>query len=266
MPFSWNIESSVNTVAFGDDSLDKEVQVAYNISNNDYNITVMTENCTSVVSTNIISVNTTKVSSPTHIMLNVGANINLTAVAGSTVWTTPDTANLDLAYIDFGVRLDLWHERTSMKFLERDISLQLNMNLENFNVTAYNLNTTEGQEVNEEVDAEYDVQGCQCTALLQCVTTPKEKTHTQRDSLYLCLKASTAEVIFSEVKELTFSQNSSDGMVTQNPIADEETGALTIITPIKDTSNKKELKICTQLNSVFLIRTTFLLPTCNYLY
>ena len=110
MPFSWNIESSVNTVAFGDDSLDKEVQVAYNISNKDYNIMVMTDNYTSVVSTKIISTKTSKVSSPTHIQLNGSADINFTAVLGSAVWNTHATANLDLTYIDFCVRLDILHD------------------------------------------------------------------------------------------------------------------------------------------------------------
>ena len=252
MPCIWNIESSINTVAFGDDSLDKEVQVAYNISNNDYSITVMTENCTLVVSTNTISVNTTKVSSPTHILLNVSADINLTAVAGSAVWTNPATANSDLAYIDFCIRLDLWHEGTSMNFLERDISLQLNMTLESFDVTSTNVNHTEGQAVNEEVDADYEVDGYQCTALLQCVTTPKEKTHTQRDSLYLCLKASTAEVIVSAIKTLTISQTGTGGsVVTQNPVADGQTSALTLVAPINDASNENELNIRTQLISVF---------------
>ena len=116
LPFSWGIQSSEMTIAFGDDSLDEQVRIPYNISNKDFNVTIMTENCTFEVSTDIISISTTKVSPPTHILLNVSADINLTAVAGSTVWTNPATANSDLAYIDFCVRLDLWHEGTSMNF------------------------------------------------------------------------------------------------------------------------------------------------------
>ena len=252
LPFSWDIQSSEMTIAFGDDSFDEQVQIPYNISNKDFNVTIMMENCTFEVSTDIISIITTNVSSPTHIMLNVSADINLTAVANSAVWTNPATANSDLAYIDFCIRLDLWHEGTSMNFLERDISLQLNMTSESFDVTSTNVNRTEGQAVDEEVDAAYAVEACQCTALLQCVETTEEKTLTQGDSLYLCLKTSTAEVIVSAIKTLTISQTGTGGsVVTQNPVADGQTSALTLVAPINDASNENELNIRTQLISVF---------------
>ena len=225
LPFSWDIESGdMAVVAFGDDSIDKKLQISYNISNKDYNITAMTENCTSIVSTDIISPNTSEVSSPTHMQLIFSADINLTVVMGSAVWTTPAKANLDLAYSNSCVRLEFWHAGISMNFLERNISLHLNMTSEVFDVTASSLNCTEGQTVNEKVDAEYVVQACPCTELLQYDTSPEENTLTQGDSLYIYLKASTAELVFSDIKALTISQTTSDSTVTQNPVADTIVG------------------------------------------
>jgi len=226
--------------------MQQEVVLKYFLSNKVYNVTILAKNCSAIVPSNVISYVTTDDALGSKNNATVLIDINQSSVENSVVWSTPED---DLFLIDFCVRLDLWYGDISMNFLEREVSLKVNMTSQNFTFSAENLDTTEGEEVNEYVEAAYEVIACQCTDDGLCVSSQEDTSSllSQGSSLYVCLRANTTDVIVDSVKELTIAQ---DGTLNaQVPIVNGVNQGAVAVKKLPDMQN--EFLVRTQLISSF---------------
>lgn len=224
---SWGIDYDTVTTSFGDKTNDKEIQVQYNISVQEYEAVLYEVDCTTPVNSSVIGLSDSlELVTSSLGILSVDLDVNQARIKsnGNGVWSddgreVPLTGN-----IQFCVRVDL---------IESESNLSVNFDETIFNIT---IDMTKGFEVidiatdrdvatnrTEDADINVFVEAYQCDP---DNLSPVSTTMRQGSILSVCIKTNSSNYYVGTITSFNMTQENSSPVVTE-PIDDGTVNDLT---------------------------------------